>query len=106
MTTDELIDAIDDLRGARTDSLRVEAKRAEHELPKRLRETLSAFANTRGGGVIILGLDQATTFSAVGIKNPGKIMQDLVSLCGEMEPPIRAAIDIHTVENATLVVEG
>lgn len=31
-------------------------------------------------------------------------MQDLASQCGEMEPPIRAAVDVHTVEGNTLVV--
>ena len=60
----------------------VEAKRAEHELPKRLWETLSAFANTRGGGVLILGLDQTAGFAVIGVKNPARMMQDLASLCG------------------------
>jgi ATP-dependent DNA helicase RecG len=104
VTTDELVDVIDELRRAGTDTLQVEAKRAERELPRRLWETLSAFANTRGGGVLVLGLDQAAGFAAVGVKDPGKVMQDLASLCGEMEPPVRAAIDVHTVEGAMLVV--
>jgi ATP-dependent DNA helicase RecG len=98
------VDVVEDLRRTGTDTLQVEAKRAEHELPKRLWETLSAFANTRGGGVLVLGLDQTARFSVVGVKNPGKVMQDLASLCGEMEPPVRAVVDLHTVEGATLVV--
>ena len=36
MTTNELGDLIDTPRRARTDMLHVRAKRAEHELPKRL----------------------------------------------------------------------
>jgi ATP-dependent DNA helicase RecG len=104
VTTEELVDVVEDLRRTGTDTLQVEAKRAEHELPKRLWETLSAFANTRGGGVLVLGLEQTAGFSVVGVKNPGKVMQDLASLCGEMEPPIRAVVDLHTVEGATLVV--
>jgi ATP-dependent DNA helicase RecG len=104
VTTEELRDLIDELRRTRTDTLHIEVKRAESELPRRLWETLSAFANTRGGGVIVLGLDQGDGFAATGVKNPSKVMQDLASLCGEMEPPIRAAIDVHKVEEATLVV--
>lgn len=104
MTTDELVGVIEELQRARTDTLHVEAKRAEHELPRRLWETVSAFANTHGGGVLVLGLDQASGFAAVGVGNPGKVMQDLASLCGEMEPPIRAAIDLHKVDGKTLVV--
>ncbi len=104
MTTDELVDLIRELRRAGTDTLRVEAKRAERELPRRLWETLSAFANTRGGGVLILGLDQEAGFGAVGVRDPGKVMQDLASLCDQMEPPIRAAVDVHPVEGSSLVV--
>jgi ATP-dependent DNA helicase RecG len=104
MTADELVDLIHALRRAGTDTLRAEAKRAERELPRRLWETLSAFANTRGGGVLILGLDQAAGFSEVGVSDPGKVMQDLASLCDQMEPPIRAAVDVHAVEGSSLVL--
>ena len=104
MTTTELEELVADLRQAGTDTNRVEAKRAARELPKRIWQTLSAFANTPGGGVLILGLDQEAGFATVGIENPSKVLQDLASLCGEMEPPVRALIEPHTVDDATLVV--
>lgn len=104
MTTDELLELIESLRALATDSLHVEAKRAEHALPGRLWETLSAFSNTPGGGVLILGLDETSGFTTVGVKNPKKIQQDLASLCGEMEPPLRPAIELHRIEGKTLVV--
>lgn len=65
---------------------------------------MSAFANTRGGGVIILGLVQEAGFAASGVRNAGKVMQDPASVCGEMEPPIRAPIELHTVEGQTVIV--
>src|SRR4051812_47964089 len=104
MTSVEIAEIIESLRRSRTDNVRVEAKRAERELPKRLWETLSAFANTRGGGVIVLGLDQETGFSVTGVQNAAKVMQDLASLCGQMEPSIRAPIDIHNVDGKDLIV--
>lgn len=104
MTTEELSDLIDEMRRARTDTVHVEAKRAERALPKRLWETLSAFANTHGGGVLILGLDQASGFEVVGLADPGKVMQDLGTLCGELEPAIRAEIDVQEVEGRHIVV--
>jgi len=58
MSGDDLERAIDELRSFATDHQHVEAKRARDEVPKRLWETLSAFANTPGGGLIILGLDE------------------------------------------------
>lgn len=104
MTTAELMELIADLRSAKTDLAHVEAKRAEGGLPKRLWQTLSAFANTREGGVLILGLDESADFKVSSISDPARLHQDLASLCGEMEPPIRAKIELHQVEGATLVV--
>jgi ATP-dependent DNA helicase RecG len=104
VTTEELLELIGSLRALATDSLHVEAKRAEHALPARLWETLSAFSNTPGGGVLILGLDETSGFATIGVRNPKKIQQDLASLCGEMEPPLRPPIELHRVEGRLLVV--
>lgn len=104
MTTAELQALIRSLQDFRTDLLHVEAKRAEAELPKRIWETLSAFSNTPGGGVLVLGLDEASGFPVTGVRNPKKMMQDLASECDRMEPAVRAPIELHQVEGATLVV--
>lgn len=104
MTATELQALIRSLQDFRTDLLHVEAKRAETALPKRLWETLSAFSNTPGGGVLILGLDEAAGFAPTGTQNPRKVMQDLGSMCDEMDPPIRALIELHQVDGATLVI--
>jgi len=58
MTLEELEEIVASLRQMGADLTHVEAKRAGRELPRRLWETLSAFANTPGGGVIILGVDE------------------------------------------------
>lgn len=104
MITAELAELIESLRAVVTDTQQVEAKRAEQELPKRLWETLSAFSNTPGGGVIVLGLDEASGFNVVGVKNAGKVQHDLANLCSEMEPKVRAVIEPHRVDGKTLVV--
>jgi ATP-dependent DNA helicase RecG len=103
-TTAEPLELIDGLRTVETDSQHVEAKRAERELPRRLWETLSAFSNTPGGGILILGLDEQAGFDPVGVQDPGKQQQDLGNLCAEMEPAIRPLIDLHTIEGKTLIV--
>ena len=51
----ELAEIVDNLRVLGTDIADVEVKNSHGGLPKSLRETLSAFSNTRGG-VVILGL--------------------------------------------------
>jgi ATP-dependent DNA helicase RecG len=104
MIKEELTELIEVMRTAETDLSHVEAKRAERDLPKRIWETLSAFANTVGGGVIIFGLDEQQEFKATGVKDPKKLQQDLSSICSEMEPPLRPTISIHRIEGRSILV--
>lgn len=88
--------------GAEADD--VEAKRAENTLPRSVKETLSAFANTRGG-IILLGVDEERGFAVTGVSDASKIAADLGSMCNaDMEPPVRAQIDVVEVEGKALVV--
>ncbi|MGI9003684.1 MAG: ATP-binding protein [Pseudonocardia sp.] len=104
MLDGEVAEIIENLRLLGTDDADVEAKRAERQLPPSLRATLSAFANTRGG-VVILGLDEAEGFAATGVSDAAKISADLASWCStEMEPPLRPLIRIHQLEGVNLVV--
>jgi ATP-dependent DNA helicase RecG len=104
MTTDEVVAIIDDLRRFTTDHQHVEAKAAVGGLPRRLWETISAFANTTGGGTLILGVDEESGFSIVGVHDPRKASQDLASICDTMVPPVRALIELHEIEGHTLLV--
>jgi hypothetical protein len=54
MTRDELLALIAEVQSKRSELDTVEVKTAKGRTPKRLYESLSAFANRPGGGVIIL----------------------------------------------------
>jgi ATP-dependent DNA helicase RecG len=100
----ELAEIVANLRLLGTDIADVEVKNSRGGLPKSLRETLSAFSNTRGG-VVVLGLDEARGFAPAGLPNPAKIAADLGSMCSsEMEPPLRPLIGIHQFEGDQVVV--
>lgn len=100
----ELSEIVGNLRAIGADIADVEVKKAQGGLPKWLRESLSAFANTRGG-VIILGLDEAQNFHATGLSDPAKLAADLGSMCSEdMEPPLRPLIKIYGFEGAQVLV--
>ena len=67
MTSTELEKLIHTLREVGGDISSIEAKRSHRELPRRIWETLSALANTPGGGVLILGLDESQDFAVAGV---------------------------------------
>lgn len=100
----ELAEIVDNLRTIGADIADVEVKKAQGGLPKSLRETLSAFANTQGG-VIILGLDEAQGFRPTGLSDPARLAADFGAMCSEdLEPPLRPLIKIHTFEGAQVLV--
>lgn len=104
MTDDELAALAAGLRTYATDHQSVEGKAAQRGTPQKLWQTLSAFANTRGGGVLILGLAEDASFATVGVEDVRKATQDLASLCDSMEPPIRALIAPHQFEGRPVIV--
>ena len=106
MTIAELEEHISQLRRLETDLTHVEAKLSASELPKRLWETLSAFSNTAGGGVLILGVSEEAKFEIAGVKNAKKIQQDLASLCTTMDPPVRAYIEVHRIQGKNVITAG
>ena len=81
----ELAEIVGNLRVLGADIADVEVKNASGGLPKSLRETLSAFSNTRGG-VIILGLDERLRFAAAGLRDPARLAADLGSMCSSARP--------------------
>jgi ATP-dependent DNA helicase RecG len=102
--TDELTQLIATMRELGTDLADVEAKASSIALPKSVKESLSAFANT-SGGTIILGLAEENGFAATGVSDPAKISADLASMCSsELDPPLRPVISQIRVEGAWLVV--
>jgi len=104
LTTEELQDLVDSLRQTGGDLTHVEAKLARGGLPRRLWETLSAFANTPGGGVVILGIDEGRGFEVTGVLDPTRLQADLASLCDQMEPPLRPLIQVHQLDGQPVVV--
>ena len=93
---------VERLRAAGTDLQSVEVKQAAGGLPRTVLESVCAFANT-GGGLLILGLTDGG-FRPVDLDVP-KLAADLASACSDMlEPEVRPAIDIASVDGRPVVV--
>jgi ATP-dependent DNA helicase RecG len=93
-----------ELRAAGDDGSNIEAKRARSGFPHTLWETVSAFANT-AGGYILLGVEQKNGFQVSGVDDPAAMANRLASLCtDELEPPVRADIWTAELEGQRVVV--
>lgn len=102
MDVQGLLAIIQDLRVRGSDHASVEVKRARKGLPQDMWETISAFANT-SGGLVVLGVDEQSGFVVTGVDDAGAAEHQLATLCGEMEPPVRGEISTHLVEGRPVV---
>jgi ATP-dependent DNA helicase RecG len=99
---DAVLEMIEDLRRRGSDHADVEVKRAQRGLPQDLWETVSAFANT-SGGTILLGVDETSGFMITGVEDPAALERQLAGVCNDVEPPIRAAIETTLINGRNVI---
>jgi ATP-dependent DNA helicase RecG len=96
---------VEDLRRLGSDHQAVEAKSAAGGMPRSIASTISAFANTPGGGTIVLGLDESTGFKPTKLAQPAALVGGLASIARQgVDPPVQASIDEVPFEGQRLVV--
>ena len=100
MDSNALSALIDELRTIGTDQQAIEVKSG---VGKNVRDTLSAFSNG-SGGLLIVGLSEAEGFSPVPGFDAAKARDSLVSRCEQMEPSVRADIEIHDLAGSPILV--
>ena len=90
------------LRLEKSDTLWIEAKRAQGGLPSSIDTTICAMANLPGGGIIILGLDEATNFQPVTLTDISGLKKGLTGVARACAP--RVVLDIWDQDQS--MVEG
>lgn len=90
MLTEELIRVADDVCRIKTESQTIEVKSAHRGCPTRLYDTLSAFSNQDGGGVILFGIDESAGFEPVGVYDANDLQKKITEQCNQMSPAVRA----------------
>ena len=85
MQEQDLKPIIERLRLQRTDDEFVEAKASSQELSKSIWESVSSFANT-AGGIILLGLDEENDFKPVERFAIDKVLDQLITGMGDGNP--------------------
>ncbi|MBN1333994.1 MAG: putative DNA binding domain-containing protein [Synergistales bacterium] len=103
MTQYELLDLLKDLREDNQEDVPLHIDSASHEVPKDLWKTLSAFANTPGGGVIILGIDPRKDFSITGVRSAVDMKDSILSLCSQMCPRLDPLIQVFQLDNRDVI---
>ncbi|GAB3990748.1 RNA-binding domain-containing protein [Nocardioides marmoraquaticus] len=99
MELEDLEGLIADLRAEGSDTAELEVKRARDGFPE-IAETLSAFANTPGGGTLVFGLDEKSNFAAVGVYDAADCQAKLASKARQaVQPPV-------TIETRRVEFEG
>lgn len=100
----DLVNLVARLRAAGSDWEDVEVKKASGGTPASIGESLSALANHPGGGVIILGLDEADGFASVELGNLHQLKQALAGKARSLHPPVQVNIEEGEVDGRTVVV--
>jgi ATP-dependent DNA helicase RecG len=99
----DLGEVIAGLRAAGAEFEDVEAKRAAGGMPESLASTLAAFANARGG-LVILGLDERQGFAATGVPDAAATRNAVVSTAWEkLTPPPTLSVEVVPFEGVNLV---
>jgi ATP-dependent DNA helicase RecG len=99
----DLDEVIAGLRAAGAEFEDVEAKRAAGGVPESLASTLAAFANARGG-LVILGLDERQGFAATGVPDAAATRNAVVSTAREkLTPPPTLSVEVVPFEGVNLV---
>jgi ATP-dependent DNA helicase RecG len=96
----ELLQLVDTVRSLRCEFDTVEVKRAANETPRRLFETVSAFANSDEGGVILFGIDESSGFAVTGVSDAQKLQADVTALAhNQMEPAVRPSFAVTEIDD-------
>ena len=107
MDCEDVVALIDEIRRLGSELDDVETKAAQGGLPARIYRSLSALSNRRGGGVILLGVDEEQRFAVVGVADVARLQQELASVASEMRPPLRLDFNVCEVEGRRVVaVQG
>jgi ATP-dependent DNA helicase RecG len=101
----DIVETIDRMRRLRSDLPDVEVKSALNGLPDSITESLCAFANLPGGGLLLLGLDEAAGFAPVHLPDAAGLAAGVASRARQaFEPPVNLDVTVEEFEGAQLVV--
>ncbi len=94
MVESELQELIKKIQLRKCEGQTTEVKSAHQGCPKRLYDTLSAFANQDSGGVIVFGLDEQQGFAKVGVYDAQDLQKRVMEYGEQMSPVVRPVFTV------------
>lgn len=105
MQIEEFNQLIQSIDRTKTESTILEVKKAQVGAPEKIYDTLSAFANTKGG-VIVYGIDEVNDFAHVGVYDINDLQRKVSEQCLQMQPEVHATFTpLEFEEKKFLAVE-
>ncbi len=89
MTTEELLELLEQVQKMKCETSTLEIKSAERGCPKRLYDTFSAFSNQDDGGILLFGVDEEDDFREVGVYDAQDLQKKIKEQALQMEPVVR-----------------
>ncbi len=89
MQVEEFKQLIQTIDRTKSESTTLELKKAQLGAPEKIYDTLSAFANTKGG-IIVYGIDEANSFAHVGVYDINDLQRKVSEQCLQMQPEVHA----------------
>jgi ATP-dependent DNA helicase RecG len=104
MTREDLQRLVAEVQQRQSELDNLEVKAARSGTPQRLYEPLSAFANRSGGGVLLFGLDEKSSFEVVGVGDTQRLQEEISHLAAaDMEPALRPEFTVDEIDGETVV---
>ncbi len=103
MLPEELVRLVHDIRDMKCEMQSIELKKANGGAPHRLYDTLSAFSNQNGGGIIIFGVDEEDDYEICGVYDPQDLQVKVTAQANQMHPVVRPLFTVSKIENKTIV---
>ena len=94
MTTEELMDQLENIQKIKSETSTLELKSAEKGCPQHLYDSLSSFSNQDEGGIIIFGVDEKQDYKEVGVYDAQDIQRKINEQCLQMEPIVRPLLTV------------
>jgi ATP-dependent DNA helicase RecG len=104
LSSEQLMRVLAQLRDERSDNQHYEVKMAAGGFPESAVDTICAFSNTPGGGMLILGVDENLGFAIVGVYDPKSCQQTLASYAkNEFNIPVDLTSGLVTIDGRKVV---